>query len=225
MAEQNSFTGARLTDVVNEDIHSLLAKIIKFRTQLITRPEFKSQSGWDTALNNYMTKELEKLSKQLALATVKVDTRTQDELEAEAALNAGTLADSYANAAVTAYAQDNILGSSRAPIPVVHDLTGADPNIPQVTVKLVPNAEARNFVKKLDFMFVELTNLDSRHAPFGIEKYDALKVRSQYLEKLYAVCQNFGGETNRSDVPTGVLPSDLPESFNANGEFDPVPEN
>ena len=73
-------------------------------------------------------------------------------------------------------------------------------------------------------MFVELTNLDSRHAPFGIEKYDSLKIRSQYLNKLYTVCQEFGGEENRDDVPTGVLPSDEPKGFNADGQFDPKPE-
>lgn len=220
MPEQNSFTNARLNDIVNEDIHTILGKVMSFRRQLTSRTEFKSQSGWDTPMNNFMVARLEDIAKYLQYCTVKVDTRSQSELETEAADNSISLAESYEKAKEVAFAHDNILGSVGVPIPVVYDLTGQDPNYPQPTEELIPNPEARNFIKKLDKMFVELTCLDSRHSPYGIEKYDSTKVREHYLSKLYAACQNFGGESNRQDVPTGVMASDLPDSFNANGEFD-----
>ena len=52
MAAQNTFKGAN-TEFPNLGIHFILSEIIKFRKQLTVRQEFKSQSGWNNALNRY----------------------------------------------------------------------------------------------------------------------------------------------------------------------------
>jgi len=200
----NSFTGAN-TVFANRGIHAMCSEIIKFRKQLTVRPEFRSQSGWTNALNAYMVEELEKLSDTLEHITYNPDAaKTKDALEGEASDTTRTLAQDYNNAALAA---DNVLGAPVREWPLPWDLSGADPDLPQVTPETVPNDWARSFLVYLDEMFVAMTRLDSRCQPVTITKNESAIVRNQYLGTLYAICQRKGGEVNKSDIPAGTLPS------------------
>lgn len=206
--DQNSFSGANV-DFPNEGIHFLLSEVIKFRKQLTVRDEFRSQSGWHDSLNNYMSTELEKLADTLESVTYNPDQITQEELEAQAADTTRSLADDYNTRALTS---DNVLmpvGVSRR---VVWDLTGTDPDIPQTSHVTYPNDDARSFVKGLDKFFVELTRLDSRFQSQTITKYESVMMRS-LLNTLYTITQRKGGEVNKSDIPSGTLPSQDPGTF------------
>lgn len=208
----NSFTGAH-TKFANKGIHAMLAEIIKFRKQLVVRPEFKSQSGWTNALNAYMIEELEKLSDTLEHITYKPDPdKTKDVLESEAADTTRTLAQDHN---VSALSADNVLGAPAREWPIAWDLSGADVDIPQVDPKSMPNDWARSFVVYLDEMFVALTQLDSRFQPVTITKDDSARVRNVYLVPLFTICQRKGGEVNKSDIPAGTLTSQFPSTFNA----------
>ena len=208
MTTQNSFTGTNL-NFPNEGIHFLLAEIVKFRKQLTVRDEFRSQSGWHDSLNNYMATELEKLSDTLENITYNPDDLTQEELEAQAANTERTLSDDYNTKALTS---DNVLMPVGVSRPVVWDLTGADPDLPQLSVDQYPNDDARTFVKGLDKFFVELTRLDSRFQSQTITKYESTMMRS-LLNTLYTITQRKGGEVNRSDIPSGTLNSQEPDTF------------
>jgi len=102
---QNTFMGANL-EFPNLGVHFILAEVIKFRKQLTVRQEFRSQSGWNDALNRYMVDELEKLGDTLENITYNPDGLTQEELEAQAADTSRSLADDYNEVALT---QDNVL--------------------------------------------------------------------------------------------------------------------
>ena len=95
---------------------------------------------------------------------------------------------------------------------VTWDLTGADVDIPQLAPSNCPNDAARSFTAALDNFFVELTRLDSRHQPYSLTKYESVMMRS-LLNVLYTLTQRKGGEVNRSDIPTGTLPSDEAATF------------
>jgi len=208
LEDQNSFSGSNL-DFPNEGIHFILSEVIKFRKQLTVRDEFRSQSGWHDSLNRYMSTELEKLADTLENITYNPDLITQEELEAQAADTTRSLADDYNTRALTS---DNVLmpvGMSRR---VVWDLTGADPDIPQTSPDIYPNDDARSFIKGLDKLFVELTRLDSRFQTQTITKYESVMMRS-LLNTLYTITQRKGGEVNKSDIPSGTLPSQDPETF------------
>ena len=205
---QNSFNGANL-DFPNEGLHFILSEIIKFRKQLTVRDEFKSQSGWHDSLNRYMADELEKIADTLENITYNPDDATQEELESQAADTERSLSDDYNTKALTS---DNVLmpvGMSRQ---LVWDLTGADVDIPQVSIDIYPNDDARSFVKGLDKLFVELTRVDSRFQSQTITKYESVMMRS-LLNSLYTITQRKGGEVNKSDIPTGTLPSQDPATF------------
>jgi hypothetical protein len=206
---QNTFDGAN-TEFTNIGIHFMLAEIIKFRKQLTVRQEFKSQSGWDNALNAYMVEELEKLADTLENITYNPDTVAKEVLESEAADTTRSLSDDY-----NAYAlsHDNVVMPTGRPRRVVWDLTGADLDLPQVTPDNCPNDNARSFITMLDKVFVELTRLDSRHQPMMITKYESLMVRA-LLNVLYTITQRKGGEEMRSDIPVGTLPSNEADTFN-----------
>ena len=208
---QNTFTGANKV-FANKGIHFVIAEVIKFRKQLSVRQEFTSQSGWNNALNKYMTYELEKLGDTLENIAYNPDDTSQEDLEAQAADTTRSLADDYN---VNALSSDNVLQPTGPEIPVVWDLTGGDVDIPQLTPANCPNDVARTFVSGLDRFFVEMTRLDSRNQPQTISKYESVMMRS-LLNELYTMTQRKGGEVNRSDIPTGTLPSQDPASFQGN---------
>jgi hypothetical protein len=211
MAEyQNTFLGANL-EFPNLGVHFLLAEIVKFRKQLTVRQEFRSQSGWNDGLNRYMVTELEKLADTLENITYNPDSFTLEELEAQAGDTSRTLDDDYNEFALT---QDNVLMPVGVNRTLSWDLTGTDVDMPQLSPQNCPNDYARTFVAALDNFFVELTRLDSRHQPYAITKYESVMMRS-LLNVLYTLTQRKGGEVNRSDVPTGTLPSDEGGTFRA----------
>ena len=208
MATENTFEGANL-EFPNLGIHFVLAEIMKVRKQLVVRQEFRSQSGWDNALNSYMIEELEKLADTLENITYNPDVVPKEVLELQAADTTRALADDY-NA--YALAHDNVVMPSGRPRKIVWDLTGSDPDVPQLTIENCPNDIARTFVTQLDNLFVELTRLDSRFQPQMITKYESTMMRG-VLNTLYTITQRKGGETNRSDIPTGTLPSQEAGTF------------
>ena len=208
MAAENTFKGAN-TEFPNLGIHFILAEIIKFRKQLTVRQEFKSQSGWNNALNRYMVTEIEKLGDTLENITYNPDNLTLEELEAQAGDSTRNVADDYNELALT---QDNVLMPVGVNRIVTWDLTGADVDIPQLMPSNCPNDAARSFTAALDNFFVELTRLDSRHQPYSLTKYESVMMRS-LLNVLFTLTQRKGGEVNRSDIPTGTLPSDEAATF------------
>lgn len=208
MAQANTFTGANL-NFPNKSIHFILAEIVKFRKQLTVRQEFRSESGWNNSLNKYMIDELENLADTLENITYTPEQATQEELEANAGDTTRSLAMDYNAFAVSS---DNVLMPVGAPRPVVWDLSGADPDMPQPIVDEFPNDFGRSFVTALDMFFTALTRLDSRHQPQGITKYESVMMRS-LLNEMYTITQRKGGEVNKSDIPTGTLPSDEPTTF------------
>ena len=208
MAAANTFTGANL-EFPNLGIHFILAEIVKFRKQLTVRQEFKSQSGWNNALNRYMVTEVEKLGDTLENITYNPDTLTLEELEAQAGDSTRNVSDDYNELALT---QDNVLMPVGVNRKINWDLSGADVDIPQLQPGNCPNDAARTFTTALDNFFVELTRLDSRHQPYSLTKYESVMMRS-LLNVLYTLTQRKGGEANRSDIPTGTLPSDEAATF------------
>ena len=208
MAAANTFTGANL-EFPNLGIHFILAEIVKFRKQLTVRQEFKSQSGWNNALNRYMVTEVEKLGDTLENITYNPDTLTLEELEAQAGDSTRNVSDDYNDLALT---QDNVLMPVGVNRKINWDLSGADVDIPQLQPGNCPNDAARTFTTALDNFFVELTRLDSRHQPYSLTKYESVMMRS-LLNVLYTLTQRKGGEVNRSDIPTGTLPSDEAATF------------
>lgn len=204
----NTFAGANLS-FSNDGIHFMLAEVIKFRKQLTVRQEFKSQSGWDNSLNSYMIEELEKLADTLENITYNPDPTPKEVLELQAADTTRSLNDDYNTYAM---ANDNVVMPAKLERPVVYDLTGQDPDIPQLTPENCPNDAARGFITALDNLFVALTRLDSRFQPMMITKYESLMMRS-LLNTLYTITQRKGGEAARSDIPTGTLPTQEASTF------------
>ena len=115
MADENTFDGANL-EFPNIGIHFVLAEIVKFRKQLTVRQEFRSQSGWDNALNSYMIEELEKLADTLENITYNPDVVPKEVLELQSADTTRSLADDY-NA--YALAHDNVVMPTSRPRKVV----------------------------------------------------------------------------------------------------------
>lgn len=209
---ENTFKGANMV-FPNMGIHFLLAEVMKFRKQLTVRQEFKSQSGWNDALNFYIATELEKLGDTLENVTYNPDKKTLAELEAEAADTTRSVKDDY-NA--LALSSDNVLMPVDNARTIVWKLDGSDLDIPQMTPENCPNDVARGLITLLDRFFTQLTRLDSRHQPQTITKYESVMMRA-LLNEMYTLTQRKGGEVNRSKIPTGTLPSQEAATFMGNG--------
>lgn len=205
---QNSFTGY-VQAFPNHGIHFLLAETVKFRKQLTVRSEFRAQSGWDNAINNYMIAELEKLADTCENITYNPDELSKEELEGLAADTERSLADDYN---VRAVASDNVVMPNALDREVVWKLDGSNPDLPQMTVDVCPNDAARTFIAGLDRFFVEATRLDSRYSRQTITKHESVMLRN-LLNELYTLTQRKGGEVNKSDISQGTLPTQEPATF------------
>jgi len=97
---QNTFRGSNV-EFPNLGIHFILAEVIKIRKQLTVRQEFRSQSGWNDALNRYMVTEIEKLGDTLENITYNPDNLTLEELEGQAGDSTRSVADDYNDLALT----------------------------------------------------------------------------------------------------------------------------
>lgn len=196
----------------NRGIFALCEEIINFRKQLTVRPEVHSQSGWNDALNTFMVTRLERIADTLESVTYSPSGQTQEELETNASDTTRSLAQDYEATSVNT---DNLLLPAGRPVEFRWDLSGADPDIPQLDVEDCPNDWAYMFITCLDSIFVDVTQLDSRSQPSTITKYESAMIRSR-LNELFTITQRKGGEGNRNDVPTGTLPSQ--ESGTLNGD-------
>ena len=205
----HSFHGANL-EFQNRGIHYLVNEVIKFRKQLTVRPEFKGQSGWTDALNNYMASELEKLQDTVASITYLPDEKTKTDIEMAASNVDNTLASEFNVRALTA---DNVLLAPFNVVKVTHDLSGNHLDIPQVDANNCPNDAGRSFIHMLDTFVVMCTRLDSRVQPTTITKDESAQLHA-LLNMLYVLLQRKGGEKMKSNIPVGTLPSQEAQTFN-----------
>lgn len=200
--EQNSFFGAN-TSFVNRGIHALLAEIIKVRQQLTVRNELMTRSGWDNAMNSWLETTLNMLRDTVENITYNPDDTPLVDLKKQAADTTRSVRDDFNQNALS---QDNLLMPTSLPMPIVWNLDGTDPDLPQVTVNNCPNDWFRLFIKGLDELFVHATRLDSRHQRNTITKNEGAMICA-LLNELFTIVQRKGGEANRTDIPVGTLPS------------------
>jgi len=219
---QNTFTGAVL-QFPNRGIHFLLAEVMTFRKQLTMRKEFTSQSGWDDAFNNYLKRQLEALCvtvKRVTYSPSAGDAEAVRQKRLEEAQDTSTgLAAAFDGKSINS--DDSVMPAMTRDGEVTYDLTGADPDFPQPTVSLIPNDHARAVVGGLDNFVVTATNLDSRTQPSTINAAESVQLL-HLLNELYSICMLKGGEENRTEIPTGLMPSQRADTFNADGAHDPT---
>jgi hypothetical protein len=218
----HTFTGMVMS-FPNRAIHFVLAETLKFRKQLTVRSEFTSQSGWNDSLNAYMMVELEAIAETVKRGTYSPSspdpTQTKAARLAEAKDTSKTLKDAFDGKSINS--DDIVMASGSLDKDVPYDLTGNDPDYPQPTPDLIPNDFARMFLVALDSFAVAATRLDSRTQPVTINAMESAQLLA-LLNELFAVCVLKGGEANRSETPTGLLPSQVPATFNADGSLDPA---
>lgn len=218
---KNTFTGAVLA-FPNRGIHFMIAEVMTLRKQLFLRTEFKSQSGWNDAMNQYLKDELEKIAqtvKRITYSPSGDDPAVVREARiAEAKDTAKKLSDVFDGKSINS--DDLVMPANVWEKELPYDLTGAHPDFPQPTLDRIPNDFARAFVVALDNYVVTATNLDSRTQPATINAYESAQLQA-LLNEMYAIAMIKGGEANRVDVPTGLAMSERPTTFNADGKYDP----
>ena len=207
----NTFDGANMS-FNNQGIMLLLAEVIKFRKQMTVREEKNSQSGWNDALNAFMMEGVENLNQTVKRITYFPDLISKDDEELRAADTSITQADIFNERALSA---DNVVMSAGPIRPVTWDLTGTggDKDLPQLDEHNCPNDFMRAFITGLDSFFVQSTRLDSRWNAMTINKPESVQLLAA-LNALYTITQVKGGEVNRSDTPTGTMPSQEAATFN-----------
>lgn len=217
----NTFTGM-ITKYRNQGINHLVRDTLQFRRQLTLIAEFKGESGWNDAINQYMIVELEKLAQ-----TVKRVTYSPQSADPAAVLanrltdakNTGTtLKDAFDGKSINT--DDVPMPGNTLEFTLDVDLSGVHPDYPQPTAAVIKNDVARTFVQTLDQFCVLATRLDSRVQVSTINAAESAQLLA-VLNSLYAICMIRGGEKNKSIIPSGVLPSEEPTTYNADGQFNP----
>lgn len=236
---KNSFSGLMMV-FPNPGIHSLIAATFTFRKQLTIRTEAQQQSGWSDALNIYMMQNLNRLrthtnritynSANISMGKIGNDApdpknvnlspgstggknKSQEQLLTDATDVNATLQKTFDDGAPTA---DNLLGAPQGNRQVLANLDGTDLNMPQMDSTNCPNDHMRAFVEGLDNFVVQASRLDSRNDSSGtIAKFESAMLQG-LLSQLWTICQVFGGEARRIDIPGGTLPNDEVNTFMPN---------
>ena len=215
-----------VTEFPNRGIHFIIAEALKFRKQLTVRAEFTSQSGWNDSLNGYMMEQLEKLCetvKRVTYSPSSDDPATAKATRiAEAKDTIKTLADVFDGKSINS--DDIVMPSGTLASEVPYDLSGNHLDYPQPTPDAVKNDFARMFIVGLDGFVVTATQLDSRTQPVTVNAMESAQLLN-LLNELYAVCMVKGGEENRSETPTGLLPSQVSQTYNADAALDPADQS
>jgi len=218
---KNTFTGM-VTTYRNQGINHIVRDTLQFRRQLTLIAEFRGESGWNDPINNYMKIELEKLAQTVKRVTYSpgsddpaaiLETRLK-----EAKDTSKTLKDAYDGKSINT--DDVPMPGNTLEFTLDVDLTGAHVDYPQPVPDVIKNDVARTFIQTLDQFCVLSTRLDSRVQVSTINAAESAQLLA-VLNSLYAICMLRGGEKNKSLIPSGVLPSEEPTTFNANGQFDP----
>ena len=218
---KNTFTGTVL-QFPNRGIHYMLAEVMTLRKQCVLRDEFKSLTGWNDSLNEYLQTGLEKIAatvKRVCYSPSGVDpVEVRAQRIAQAKDTTTGLKEVFDGKSINS--DDIVMPNLPLTKEVSYDLTGVDPDYPQPTPDRIPNDTARAFVVGLDYLVVMATNLDSRTQPATISAFECAQLLAM-LNELYALTELKGGEKNKSDAPTGVPMSVRPSTFNADGQYDP----
>jgi len=217
----NTFTGM-ITKYRNQGINHLVRDTLQFRRQLTLIAEFKGESGWNDAINQYMIVELEKLAQTVKRVTYSPQSAdpaaTLANRLAEAKNTATTLKDAFDGKSINT--DDVPMPGNTLEFTLDVDLSGVHPDYPQPTATVIKNDVARTFVQTLDQFCVLATRLDSRVQVSTINAAESAQLLA-VLNSLYAICMIRGGEKNKSIIPSGVLPSEEPTTYNADGQFNP----
>lgn len=210
---QNTFHGT-VQEFANDSIHMLCGETMTLRQQITVREhnELKRLDGWSDPFNLYLQHELDKLAETVSRITYN-PTGTPQQAGQEAKQTGRSLKEDFNASSIRA---DDVVMPAKPPRPLVYELDGSDPNIPQLNTENCPNNQLRNFVAGLDDFFVNCTRLDSRHDPTMITADESAKCR-RMLEKLWALCEIKGGDKNRTIIHSGVLASDEPSTFQGGG--------
>jgi hypothetical protein len=217
---KHTFTGL-VPSFPNKGIHFLITEALTFRKQLTIRDEFRSQSGWNDAMNGYIKRQLEALAQTVKRITYSPSGSDPDAVKdqriQEAKDTSLKLADVFDGTSINS--DDLVMPSTGMPKTVPFELSGNHPDFPQPTHDIIENDFARTFVIGLDSFIVSASQLDSRTQPSTINAMESAQLQS-LLNELYFVAEIKGGEENRVETPTGLMPSDRPGTYNYDGSLD-----
>lgn len=183
MTIENSFQGSNLSGIANKGVLALAVETLKFRAQLTLRNELREQSGWNDELNEFLQQGVQALDATLKGVTYKSSTSPT-----------GTVM------------------PSPMPRTLQYELSGSDPDFPQMDDTKHKNDWLKIFIWELDHTFCEVTRLDCRHSGYAIPEQQAAMIGAM-LNNLMTIIQEKGGETNRVFTPTGTLPSQESQTF------------
>lgn len=200
-----------ITRFRNRSIHTYVGHCLLFRGQILQSAEFGTQSGWDTATNDFLKEHLLRLDylrRKITHNPQKVDIKTLEERARDLKI---TLPEELNDKSPLG---DEVARPAGREFDLPYQLDGSDPNIPLLHTVDLRNVDARMFVTALDQHIVEATRLDSRYATYRITPRESLMLYSS-LAEIYDMCESFGGDGNRMAVPNGVRPTEEPRGAEA----------
>lgn len=195
-----------ITRFRNRSIHTYVGHCLLFRGQILQNAEFGTQSGWDTATNDFLKEHLVRLDflrRKITHNPQKIDIKTLEERARDLKLS---LPDEMNDQSPLGEEVARPVGRE---FDLPYTLDGTDPNIPLLHSVDLRNVDSRMFATALDQHIVEATRLDSRYATYRITPRESLMLYSSLVE-MFDMCQSFGGDGNRMPIPNGVRPSEEP---------------
>lgn len=217
----NSFAGTNLR-VGNHGIRSVMAEMLDFRTQVTRTDWIRQLGGWDHGANQNFAEGLGQVRRTLAHVTyneapapdsgesatgASAGQRERElQREAEAINEDATLLELF-NAGEPLAVDDVAMPASFQAI-LPFDLTGANPDYPQMSDPKFKNNWLKQFVAVLDIFVRDASTLACAPSGSSIPKRQSVMLHS-HLQTAFAILQVKGGPKNATHVVNGTDP----ESF------------
>jgi hypothetical protein len=217
----NSFAGTNLR-VGNHGVRSIVGEMLDFRAQVTRTDWLRQLGGWDHGANQMFAEGLGHVRKTLAHVTYNerpaVDTgasatgasagQRERELErqAEAIDENATLLELFRSGEPLSVDDVAMPASFQAVLP--YDLTGANPDFPQMSDPKFKNNWLKQFIAVLDIFVRDATTLACAPSGSSIPQRQSVMLHN-HLETAFAILQVKGGPNRAAHVVNGTDP----ESF------------
>lgn len=192
----------------NRSVHAYVGKAVKARQQWMSLTDMRQQAGWTTATDRKIRQWLVVLDRMRKRMTHTGGGNDQkiDDLEALAAAAQLDLPAVTDDAGLA----DAIARPSGRAFGLRHKFDGSDPNVPSLSRMSMRNADGFVLLTALDLHITTATRLDSRMATHRITPEESA-ILFAGLREMWAVCDEFGGDSRAVGITEGVLPTEEPQ--------------
>lgn len=193
----------------NLDLIAYIGQVLQTRAEWLSIDEISTRSGFDQAVLNHMNTHLQNNDNWRRRITYNPNKGDIKTLTSDATDVTGTLEKSQA-ADPTSPGGDEVVRGGGGIISLPWALDGTDPNIPLLSQLQLRAPMGLIILGAIDRHIVAATRLEDRNSTHRITPFASLQLVGG-LQEIWSALNDFGGDSNRLPINSGVQRSEEPQ--------------